>query len=87
MMLRELNSHSDKDKILIQGVADLIFKLDNKYYLIDYKTTRVKIPDQLVEKYALQLKLYKTCLEKALNITIEGTYVYSFCLNDFVKIV
>ena len=75
------------DKILIQGVADLIFKSEGKYYLIDYKTTRVKYADQLVEKYALQLQLYKTCLEKALNINISGAYVYSFCLNDFIKIV
>ena len=80
-------SSKNNDKILIQGVADLIFKTQDKYYLIDYKTTRVKNSDQLVEKYALQLNLYKTCLEKALNINIEGTYVYSFCLNDFVKIV
>lgn len=80
-------SSNISDKILIQGVADLMFKSNGKYYLIDYKTTRVSNPDQLVEKYALQLKLYKTCLEKALNIDISGTYVYSFCLNDFVKIV
>jgi len=75
------------DKILIQGVADLIFKVDDKYYLIDYKTTKVNNPDQLVEKYQLQLKLYKLCLEKALKINIQNTYIYSFWLNDFVKII
>lgn len=75
------------DKILIQGVADLIIKANGKYILIDYKTTRVKKPDQLVEKYKLQLSLYKHCLEKALNIPIAETLVYSFCLNKFVKII
>jgi ATP-dependent helicase/nuclease subunit A len=81
------NSSKKTDKILIQGVADLMFEMDGKYYLLDYKTTRVSNSDQLVEKYYLQLKLYKTCIEKALNITIDSAYVYSFCLNDFVKIV
>lgn len=75
------------DKILIQGVADLIVKSNGKYILIDYKTTRVKTADQLVEKYKLQLSLYKHCLEKALNIPIDETLVYSFYLNKFVKII
>ena len=75
------------DKILIQGVADLIVKTtDNKIYLIDYKTTKASKPDQLVDKYSLQLNLYVTCLEKALNIKIDNTYIYSFYLNKLIKI-
>ena len=75
------------DKILIQGVADLIIKThDNKNYLIDYKTTKASKPDQLVDKYRLQLNLYVACLEKALNIKIDNTYIYSFYLNNLIKI-
>lgn len=75
------------DKILIQGVADLIIKThDNKIYLIDYKTTKASKPDQLVDKYRLQLNLYVACLEKALNIKIDKTYIYSFYLNNLIKI-
>ena len=74
------------DKILIQGVADLLINIDNKIYLIDYKTTKAKKADQLVEKYKLQLDLYAICLEKALNIKLSGTYIYSFWFDDFIKI-
>ena len=75
-----------KDKVLIQGVVDLIVKTNDGYYVIDYKTNKVAIPDQLVEKYGLQLKLYKQSIEKAMNISIENTLIYSFCLNKFIKI-
>ena len=81
------NDSKIEDKILIQGVADLIIKTqDNKIYLIDYKTTKASKPDQLVEKYRLQLNLYVACLQKALNIKIDGTYIYSFYLNNLIKI-
>ena len=75
-----------QDKILIQGVVDLIIKTPKGVYIIDYKTNKVKNSDQLVEKYNLQLKLYKGCIEKAMNINVEKTLIYSFCLNKFIEI-
>lgn len=74
------------DKILIQGVADLLVEVDGKVYLIDYKTTKASKPDQLVEKYKVQLDLYSICLQKALNKNIEAAYIYSFWFDDFIKI-
>ena len=74
------------DKILIQGVADLIIKTPDKNILIDYKTTKATTSDQLVEKYRVQLKLYKICLEKAMNEKINEVYIYSFFLDKLVKI-
>ena len=75
------------DKIVIQGIADLLVGNSKGCILIDYKTNIVKKPDQLVEKYRLQLKIYKDCLEKAMHIKICNTYIYSFCLNKFIEIV
>ena len=75
------------DKILIQGVADLIVDTGKEVVLIDYKTTKTQKPDHLVDKYKLQLELYKMCLEKALNISISHTYIYSYYFDDFVKII
>ena len=75
-----------KDKILIQGVADLIVDTDNERILIDYKTTKAKYKDQLVAKYDIQLKLYKVCLEKAMNKKIDKILIYSFWFDDFIEI-
>ena len=75
-----------EDKVLIQGVADLLVKNNEGYFLIDYKTNVVESSDQLVEKYKLQLKIYKNCLEKAINIKINNSYIYSFYLDKLIKI-
>ncbi len=76
----------EKTKVLVQGVADLLVKTGDKNYLIDYKITKSQTPDQLVEKYKIQLKLYKICLEKALNMNFDGVYVYSFHLEQLIKV-
>lgn len=76
----------EKTKVLVQGVADLLVQTEKKNLLIDYKITRTQNPDQLVEKYKIQLKLYKICLEKALNINFDGVYVYSFHLEKLIKV-
>ena len=82
----EIFGGKNNAKIIIQGIADLLVYINGKWNLVDYKTTKVNNPDQLVEKYRVQLKLYTTCLEKALNIRFEGIYIYSFCLEKLVKI-
>lgn len=75
-----------EEKVIVQGIADLIIKDDSGYYLVDYKTTKTGNPDQLVEKYFIQLKLYKICLEKALNMHFKGVFIYSFYLDKLVKV-
>lgn len=77
---------SEKTRVLVQGVADLIVNAGSKNYLVDYKTTKAQNADQLVEKYKTQLKLYKICLEKALNINFDEVYVYSFVLKKLIKV-
>ncbi len=73
-------------KILVQGVADMLLSDGNKTFLVDYKTTKASHPEQLVEKYKVQLMLYKICLEHALNQKIDGAYIYSFSLDRLIKI-
>ncbi len=73
-------------KVLVQGVSDLVVEEREKYYLIDYKTTKASTPDQLVEKYFVQLKLYRICLEKALNKRFNGVYIYSFYFEKLIKV-
>lgn len=80
------NNSKIQDKVLIQGVVDLIVKTKKEVYIIDYKTNNVKNSDQLVEKYRLQLKLYKYCIEKAMNIKVDKALIYSFFLNKFIEV-
>ena len=75
-----------EDRVLIQGVVDLLVMCENKNIIVDYKTTKVKNGDQLVEKYALQLKLYRQAIEKAMDIKIDELWIYSLFLDKLVKI-
>jgi ATP-dependent helicase/nuclease subunit A len=70
---------------LLQGVIDLVI-LGDKNILVDYKTTKTQTPEQLVEKYDLQMKLYKLATEYATGKPIDQVYIYSFYHNKLVKV-
>ena len=61
-------SDNHEDVAIIQGMIDLIYKKDNQYYFVDYKTdafnrrkgmTDEEIGEQLKEKYRIQMQYYK----------------------------
>lgn len=75
------------EKVLVQGIIDLYF-IDElgKVVLVDYKTDRVKVKEELVEKYNVQLEIYKKALEKALGKTVDEVYIYSLYLNEEIAL-
>ena len=78
------NSNID-DKIIIQGVADLIL-IGKENILIDYKTSNIRDEKEYQKRYGLQLKIYKIALQKALDITINKIYIYSFVLDKLIPL-
>ena len=64
------------DKVLIQGVVDLIIEHQNSITIVDYKFSTLDI-NILKQKYAEQLELYKLAVEKAFNKKVEHIYIYS----------
>ena len=64
------------DKVLIQGVVDLIIEKENYVILVDYKFSSLPT-NKLKEKYAEQLNLYKNAIELAFNKPVEQMYIYS----------
>lgn len=77
------------DKILVQGVIDCLFEdADGRRVLVDYKTDAVA-PEEaqsLAEKHAQQVALYKRAIEEIEGVSIDETYIYSFALNEFIKV-
>ena len=73
------------DKIIIQGVADLIL-IGKENILIDYKTSNIRDEKEYQKRYGLQLKIYKIALQKALDITINKIYIYSFVLDKLIPL-
>jgi len=72
----ELVESEIQDKVLVQGVVDLIIEREQDIDIVDYKFSSLKI-DALKEKYAEQLALYKKAVESAFNKPVKNTYIYS----------
>ena len=72
---------------LIQGVVDMyIVTKDNKYIIIDFKTDRVENSNELLDRYSLQLKVYRKAIEKAYKVSVDKTYIYSFALKELIEV-
>lgn len=70
---------------MLQGVADCIFKEDDGYVLVDYKTDNFRDISELYG-YRTQLELYKAALDLLLDMPVKACYIYSFRLNEGVEI-
>ena len=73
------------DEVLVQGVIDLFFIDENdRVVLVDYKTDRVETKEELVERYKIQLNIYKDAVEKSLNQKVDKVCIYSTKLNEMI---
>lgn len=71
----------EKETLLIQGSADCIFEEEDGLVVVDYKTDRVKNPQQLIDRYLPQLEVYAKAFENNLGIKVKQKIIYSFCLG------
>lgn len=73
--------------ILVQGIIDLYFiDENNRVILLDYKTDYVESEQILVDKYKMQLDIYKRALEEALKQEVAEVYIYSTYLDKCIKL-
>ena len=77
------------EEILVQGIIDLFFEDENgDIILVDYKTDYVAYgnEDILIQKYKVQLELYKKAVEEFTKKSVKETYLYSLYLNKALKL-
>ena len=65
------------ETVILQGAVDLAFVEDGGIVIVDYKTDRVKRPEELVERYKTQLELYRTAMAQCLGIPVKECIIYS----------
>ena len=53
----EIEESLSEETVILQGAVDLAFVEDGELVIVDYKTDRVKAPEELAERYASQLLL------------------------------
>lgn len=76
---------------LLQGIIDVFWIEDDRIVLLDYKTDRVKTPEELVKRYEVQLDLYAQALcrifsTKEHTIDKAEKLIYSFCFNEVIEL-
>ena len=60
------------DTVVLQGVADCVIIEGEKVTIIDYKTDFVKEEGELVERYGMQLAMYRQAIEKLLSLSLQN---------------
>ena len=77
--------YPEDETILLQGIMDLYFiDKDDNLVLVDYKTDYVEKNEEqkLIDKYKIQLDLYKESLEKSLNRKVQKVMIYSTWIGE-----
>ena len=82
----ELGYDTGIETITVQGVADCVFQEEDGAVLIDYKTDRVKTLEELVERYAPQLRWYRRMVQDSLGIPVKECRIYSLHLSGDILV-
>ena len=85
--LEDIAEANFKTPALIQGVVDMyIVTRNNNHIIIDFKTDKVDSEQELLDRYNVQLKVYKKAIELAYNEKVDNTFIYSFGLGKVIKV-
>ncbi len=72
------------EKVLLQGVIDLLAIDGDSAYIIDYKYSS-KGKEALIKTYAKQLRLYKYAVEISLNIKVEKMFLVNLLSGEIIE--
>ena len=73
------------EELFLQGIIDTAFLEEGAWVLVDYKTDRLD-EESLVERYRIQLMLYKEALERLTPYPVKEVYIYSFRLERAIPV-
>lgn len=71
----------DESRLVVQGIADCVFIEDGGAVIVDYKSDRVKTPEELARRYRGQLEIYRRVLGESLGVPVKECVLYSFALS------
>ena len=86
---KEIYDEELEENVLVQGIIDLYY-INNagELVLVDFKTDYVENRDAgiLIDKYKVQLDLYKRALIQALGRNVDKVYIYSTYLDKEIEV-
>jgi len=72
-----------ENKVLVQGVVDMMIEFDDHFVLIDFKYSNSSI-HTLKERYKTQLLLYKMAIEKAYKKPVKDAFIYKINSGELI---
>ena len=84
--LTDLPADMAGEDVLIQGIADCVFREGDHLILVDYKTDRVDQDDQLRDRYRSQMEFYTKALEAIFGLPVTQRLLYSFAMCKVVEV-
>jgi len=81
------NQTIQSEKMLMQGAVDLLCETEDGLMIVDYKTDRNVDAQTLIDRYKLQVVLYKEAVEKMYMKKVSSVYLWSFELSQAIKII
>jgi len=84
--LTDLPAEMAEESVLVQGIADCMFREGDNLILVDYKTDKVKTADELRDRYRSQMRFYKQALEAIFGLPVTEMLLYSFALGETVEV-
>ena len=72
------------EKVILQGIIDLVFVENGETVVVDYKTDKWLSPNSM-EMYKTQLDLYAVAVERILNKNISKKYLYMLSKQEVVE--
>ena len=77
----------EKDLVLVQGIIDGYYETEEGIVLMDYKTDSLKPGEEqkLVDRYRMQMELYRKALEGMTGKKVQRCVLYSFSLGKEIE--
>ena len=85
-LIPDLDDEHKDDMIIIQGTVDCIIEKEGKVMVLDYKTDRVRDPEELIKRYSGQLRSYSRSIENRLGMPVTEAVIWSFWMECEVPV-
>ena len=82
----DLQDSFQKEKVLLQGIADAVLEEKDGIVIVDYKTDRMASEQDFIEKYSGQLNIYRDALGAYFGKPVKDCLIYSLHLEREIPV-
>ena len=82
----DLPADMAEEMVVVQGIADCVFREGDHLVLVDYKTDKVADAAELIDRYRSQMQFYKQALETIFGLPVREMLLYSFALGTTIEV-